>query len=181
MFERFTDEARAVVTGAQDEARALRHPVIGTEHLLLAMLGQDGVGGELLKARGMDAGAVRRQLHEGHGADSKLDPDALATLGIDLGEVRRAAEEQFGPGALSPHAKPMPRGHIPFSKPGKKVLELALREAFALASNSIDSAHLLLGIIREENGVGGRLIRAAGIDVDELCTEARVRAGKKAA
>src|ERR1700710_1046280 len=108
MFERFTGEARNVVTTAQDEARALRHPYIGTEHLLLAMLSTDGVGGELLTARGMDADAVRQQVRGWDGADSKLDPEALATLGIDLDKVRRAAEERFGPGALAANAKPMP-------------------------------------------------------------------------
>lgn len=113
------------------------------------MLTHDGVGGELLKARGMCVDAVRRQLREWGGRTGRLDPDALATPGIDLSDVRRAAERQFGPGALEPHARPMPQGHIRFSKRAKKVLELALREAVALNSNSINSGHLLLGVIRE--------------------------------
>jgi ATP-dependent Clp protease ATP-binding subunit ClpA len=181
MFERFTGQARSVVAGAQDEARALRHPFIGTEHLLLAMLTQEGVGGELLKARGMSADEIRRQLAERDGPDTRLDPDALATLGIDLGEVRRAAEEQFGPGALAPNAKPMPKGHIPFNKQAKKALELTVREAAGLSSNSISSGHLLLGVIGEDSGLGAGLIRNSGIDVDELSTECRVRAGEQAA
>jgi ATP-dependent Clp protease ATP-binding subunit ClpA len=182
MFERFTGEARDVVANAQDEARALRHPFIGTEHLLLAMLTTEGVGGELLTARGMDADAVRRQLREWDGgADSNLDPEALATLGIDLDEVRRAAEERFGPGALAANARPMPKGHIPFTRRAKKVLELALYEAGDLNSNSINSGHMLLGVIREKSGIGARLIRDAGIDVDELSAECRVRAAHRAA
>jgi ATP-dependent Clp protease ATP-binding subunit ClpA len=180
MFERFTGEARSVVAGAQDEARALRHPQIGPEHMLLAMLTCDGVGGRLLAARGMNADTLRRRLREPEHTD-RLDPDALATLGIDLSEVRRAAEEEFGQGALAPGAKPMPHGHIPFGKPAKKVLEWALREAVALDSNSINSGHVLLGVIREDSGVGAHLIREAGIDVDQLSAEARVKAGQQAA
>jgi ATP-dependent Clp protease ATP-binding subunit ClpA len=180
MFERFTSEARSVVAGAQDEARFLRHPFIGTEHLLLAMLAHGGVGGELLTARGMVVDVVRTQLGESERVDSRLDPDALATLGIDLAEVRRAAEERFGPGALAANARPMPKGHIPFSKQAKNVLGLAVREAVALKSDSINSGHLLLAVIGEAS-VGARLIRAAGIDVDELSAECRTRAGRQAA
>jgi ATP-dependent Clp protease ATP-binding subunit ClpA len=181
MFERFSGEARNVVSTAQDEARSLRHQFIGTEHLLLAMLTTDGVGGDLLKARGLSADAVRQQLREWEGPDPRLDPDALATLGIDLDAVRRAAEDQFGPGALAANAKPMPKGHIPFSKRAKRVLELSLREAISLNSNSINSGHVLLGIIREESGVGAGLIRSAGVDVDQLSAESRVRAAQQAA
>jgi ATP-dependent Clp protease ATP-binding subunit ClpA len=180
MFERFTVDARGVVVGAQDEARALRHRYIGTEHLLLSMLANDCVGGELLIARGMSADGARRVLRDGNGPDP-LDPEALATLGIDLNQVRRVAEEQFGPGALAPATKPMPTGHIPFTKRAKKVLELSLREAVAMNSNSINSGHLLLGVIREDGGLAIRLIRDAGVDVDELAAAARVRAGDKAA
>jgi ATP-dependent Clp protease ATP-binding subunit ClpA len=178
MFEKFTREARTVVAGAQDEARALRNPQIGTEHLLLAMLAHDDLAGRLLGEYGVTADAVRDRLQS---PDASLDPDALAVLGIDLGEVRRAAEEQFGPGALAAKAVPMPPGHIPFSKGGKKVLELALREAVALRSDSINSGHLLLGLIREDAGRGAQLIRDACVDLEALQAEARVRAGRPAA
>jgi ATP-dependent Clp protease ATP-binding subunit ClpA len=181
MFERFSSEARSVVVAAQDEARALRHRFIGTEHLLLAMLAQGGLGGRLLAEYGLSAGAVREQLRRADGADTKLDPAALATLGIDLGEVRRAAEEQFGPGALAANSKPIPQGHIRFSKRAKKALELGLREAVALNSDSINSVHLLLGIIGEGSGVGLRLISGAGVDIDALQADARIRAAQQAA
>lgn len=180
MFERFTAEARQVVVRSQDEARALRHPWIGTEHLLLGMLTGPGDGGELLGARAVTAEWVRQQLRPPAGED-KLDAAALRMLGIDLDEVRRAAEEQFGPGALSLDAKPIPRGHIPFTKRSKKVLELAVREAQALHSEQINSVHLLLGMLREHDGLGARLIERACPDVAALNADARERAGGQAA
>jgi len=91
MFERFTTEARTVVAGSQDEARSLRNPVIGPDHLLLAMLSHDSIGGGLLLSRGMAAVTVRERLRAGDGPDSRLDPDALATLGIDLDELGHQA------------------------------------------------------------------------------------------
>lgn len=179
MFERFTAEARQIVVRAQDEARGLRHPWIGTEHLLLGMLTGPGDGGELLAARAMTAEWVRQQLR-GPAGDNKLDAAALRMLGIDLDEVRRAAEEQFGPGALE-MGKPMPRGHLPFTKRSKKVLELAVREAQALQSEQINSVHLLLGMLREHDGLGARLIERACPDIVALNTDAHERAGRRAA
>jgi ATP-dependent Clp protease ATP-binding subunit ClpA len=181
MFERFTNDSRAVVAGAQDEARELRQSTLGTEHLLLAMLGpdgRDGLAGQLLTEHGLTRESIKVQL-----TGERLDSDALATLGIDLDEVRRAAEEQFGPGALSDGAKgarDVPRGHIPFSKPAKKVLELSVREAVRLGADRINSAHLLLGVIRE-NGQGADLIKQAGVDLDQLTADAGTRAAREAA
>lgn len=180
MFERFTAEARQIVVRAQDEARGLRHPWIGTEHLLLGMLTGPGDGGELLGSRAMTAEWVRQELR-GPVGQNLLDAAALRMLGIDLDEVRRAAEEQFGPGALEVGAKPMPRGHIPFTKRAKKVLELAVRESQALHSERINSVHLLLGMLREHDGLGAQLIERACPDVAALDAEARERAGRQAA
>ncbi|MGI8666005.1 MAG: Clp protease N-terminal domain-containing protein [Jatrophihabitans sp.] len=181
MFERFTGRARTVVAGAQDEARNLRQPFIGTEHLLLSLLAHEGLGQELLVARGMTAEATRTRLRAEEDPDGRLDPAALATLGIDLGQVRRAAEQQFGPGALSAGAKPMPQGHLPFNKQAKKVLELAVREAMAAHCQTINSGHLLLGVLAEGDGLGARLILEAGVQAAELTAEARLRAGQQAA
>jgi ATP-dependent Clp protease ATP-binding subunit ClpA len=181
MFERFTPDARGAVARAQDEARALRHPFIGTEHLLVAMLTDDCLAGQLLQARGMSADTTRETMRTSGRSDTGLDPAALATLGIDLEAVRLAAEEQFGPGALAANARPMPRGHLPFTKQSKKVLELAVREAVAADSGEINSGHVLVGIIAEGDGLGACLIRDAGIDVDELRAEARRQAAHRAA
>jgi ATP-dependent Clp protease ATP-binding subunit ClpA len=170
MFERFTDEARLVVRHAQEEARRLQHPLIGTEHLLLALAaGGEGPGTRALRDRGLDAPDLRRRVVGVVGSSDDLDPDALATLGIDLDEVRRVTEASFGPGALDARGrKPMPSGHIPFGKRAKKVLELSLREALRLGHNHIGSGHILLGLIREGEGVAAKVLVGAGIDLTDL-------------
>lgn len=182
MFERFTTDARVVVIGAQEQARQRRDQFLGIEHLLLALLdgeARDGLGGSVLIEHGVTGAAIRAQL----GGD-RLDPDALATLGIDLDEVRRAAEDQFGPGALAPRAtsgRDRSKGHIPFTKRAKKVLEYSVREAMRLGSDRIDSAHLVLGIVREERDAGPALLVGAGADLDRLQSAAEQRAGRAAA
>ncbi len=178
MFERFTTDARAAVMTAQQEARALRHPVIGTEHLVLGMLGTECLGGRLLRTRGMSATVARRRLQ---GSADGLDPGALAAIGVDLDAVRRVVEERFGTGALGAAPTTMPRGHLRLTKRAKKVLELALREAVATDAGEINSGHLLLGVIAEPQCLGARLIGDAGVDVDALRGEARIRAAHRAA
>ena len=184
MFERFTKEARTVVVLAQEEARQLRHPLIGTEHLLLALLtGGAGPGAQALRDRGLDAADVRRRIvgiidPAGDG----LDPAALATLGIDLEEVRRATEASFGPGALDARGRGvMPKGHIPFSKRAKKILELSLREAVRLGHKEIGTGHLLLGLIREGEGVAAQALMDARVDLPALRDDVTRRISSEAA
>jgi ATP-dependent Clp protease ATP-binding subunit ClpA len=101
MFERFSHSARAVVVGAQDQARSLGHRYITTPHLLLALLDSDA--GDLLREHGLSADAVRADLAELLGRDPRAaDDDAavLAALGIDMARIRAAVEANFGPGAL---------------------------------------------------------------------------------
>jgi ATP-dependent Clp protease ATP-binding subunit ClpA len=171
MFERFSEEARLVVGQAQEEARRLRHPLIGTEHLLLAMAdASEGPGTQALHDKGLDAASLRRRVVGIVGPPGdELDPQALATLGIDLDEVRRVTEASFGPGALDARGhKPVPSGHIPFSKRAKKVLELSLREALRLGHNYIGNGHILLGLIREGEGVAAKALVEAGVDLAVL-------------
>ena len=89
MFERFDDEARRAVVLAQEEAVALHHGWIGTEHLLLGVLRTDGDGARLLAGFGVGAAGIRDDVVRivGQGEDD-IDRDALATLGIDLDAVR---------------------------------------------------------------------------------------------
>ena len=174
MFERFTQDARAVVVNAQEEARDLGHDHIGTEHVVLAMLDHgQGPAAESLRACGATAGDVRERLRAGPGDDrDPLDPDALASLGIDLDEVRRATEATFGPGALDrAGARSRKRGHIPFTRRAKKCMELALREAINLRHNEIADGHLLLGMLRDGAGRGPRALVAAGVDLSMLRDE----------
>src|SRR4051794_9479754 len=135
MFERFTQEARAVALGAQRHAAALDHGWIGTEHVLLALLDDpDSRPARALAPWGVRGDTVRADVERivGRG-EPGLDADALATLGIDLDAVRERAERTFGPGALSRARR---RGcigdrRLPFTARTKKALEMSLREAVA--------------------------------------------------
>jgi ATP-dependent Clp protease ATP-binding subunit ClpA len=130
MFERFTDYARHVIVLAQDEAHGelLRHNYIGTEHLLLGLLG------------------------EPRGVAAKV----LGGFGMTLDGARDDVRARVGRGQTP--ARP---GHIPFTPRGKKVLELALRESLQLHHDYIGTEHLLLGLIREGDGVGVAILVAA--------------------
>ena len=171
MFERFTKDARAAVVMAQEEARSLRHDHVGTEHVLLgALMVSTGPGVRALRGLGLDTDRVRRYVATlGAGHDDDLDAEALATVGIDLDEVRRATEQAFGPGALDGvvHcSRPWRAGHIPFDRAAKKSLELSLREAVRHKSSEINDAYVLLGIIRAEPNPATATLRALGVEPD---------------
>ncbi len=99
MFERFTAEARQVVVDAQHEARRLHHGSIGTEHLLLSLLGRQTPSSAVLARHGLTKQDVAQAVI-GHVRNGDLDAEALTTLGIDLDAVRDRVESAFGPGAL---------------------------------------------------------------------------------
>jgi ATP-dependent Clp protease ATP-binding subunit ClpA len=182
MFERFTDRARKAVTDAQVAARGLGHNYIGTEHLLLALLEGDGIAAQVLSGLGVTPAAIQREVlaEVGRGPLKPGDAEALGAIGIDLDEVQRRIEASFGPGALQWRPcrgarRPTPfAGHIPFTPRAKKALELSLREALALKHKHIGTEHLLLGLVREGEGLamlaltrlgaGPQLIRARVLD-----------------
>ena len=175
MFERFTTQARSVVTLAQQEARELSRPNIGTQHLLLGILGTPGTAGALaLEALGVGERDVRadvRRLDRDRSAFSDQDADALRSVGIDLDEVRRTVEESFGPGALERGATADGRpwaGHVPLTPGSKKALELALREAIHLGHRSIGTEHLLLGLVRDDTCSAARILAARGADRERV-------------
>jgi ATP-dependent Clp protease ATP-binding subunit ClpC len=134
MFERFTDRARRVVVQAQEEARALNHNYIGTEHILLGLI------------------------REGKGVGAK----ALESLGIGLDIVRQQVQEIIGQG------QHVPSGHIPFTPQAKKVLELALAESKVLGHHYIGTEHILLGLIREGDGVAAQVLVNLGADLNRV-------------
>ncbi len=139
MFERFTDRARMVVVFSQEEARLLDHDYIGTEHILLGLI------------------------HEGEIDDGEsVALKALAALDISPEAVRAQLEASVGRGASTPS------GHIPFTPRAKKVLELSLREALELGHSSIGTEHLLLGLIREGEGVAAELLVTLGADLPRV-------------
>jgi ATP-dependent Clp protease ATP-binding subunit ClpA len=175
VFERFTTQARSVVTVAQQEARAFGSPSLGTQHLLLGILVEpETAGARALQALGIVANDVRediRKLARDRSAFSDEDADALRSVGIDLDEVRRTVEETFGSGALERGATDSARsraGHLPLTPGSKKSLELALREAIHLGHRSIGTEHLLLGLVRDDGCSAARILAARGADRERV-------------
>jgi ATP-dependent Clp protease ATP-binding subunit ClpA len=169
MFERFTAEARQVVVGAQHEARRLHHGRIGTEHLLLSLLGQQTSSAAVLARHGLTRDGVADAV-VGYVGNGDLDAEALTALGIDLDAVRTTVEATFGAGALDrPASGPRDlQGHIPFTPRAKKVLELSLREAIAMKSKGIADGHIALGLLREGEGLAAKVLADRGIDPADL-------------
>ncbi|MDM7991026.1 ATP-dependent Clp protease ATP-binding subunit [Arthrobacter sp. zg-Y877] len=97
-------------------------------------------------------------IHEGEGVAAK----ALESLGISLGAVREQVQEIIGQGQQAP------TGHIPFTPRAKKVLELSLREALQLGHNYIGTEHILLGLIREGEGVAAQVLVKLGADLNRV-------------
>ena len=187
MFERFTSGARRVVELAQVEARTLRHGYIGTEHLLLGLLGEEhGIAARVLHGAGVTAEGVREDVAR-RVADPLVtgpDADALRAIGIDVEQVRARVEESFGPGALE-RARlcggPGRRSpHIPFSCRSKKVLELSLREALRLRHNYIGTEHILLALLREGEGLAAQVLAESGVRADDLRSSVLAALGKVA-
>jgi ATP-dependent Clp protease ATP-binding subunit ClpA len=177
MFERFTEEARQTVVLAQQEARELHSGHIGTEHLLLGVVGQGGTPvADVLVRHGVTRQSTIEAVARFTGR-SGLDAEALGAVGIDLDAVRERVEATFGPGALDadrPGRGTARSGHIPFTPRAKKVLELSLREAIALKSRSIGDGHIVLGLLREGEGLAAKVISDRGIDPAALREEIRI-------
>ncbi|WP_405178414.1 Clp protease [Nocardia sp. NBC_01377] len=181
MFERFSRSARTAVVFAQEDARELRSSTIEMEHVLLGLLAQaEPELKELLAEVGVTHDGVKQALAQ-RGAGDPLGPEdaeALRSIGIDLDAVRESLEANFGQDALD---RPVSEdrvledrggffgrgrggrfGHIPFTRDAKKVLELSLREALARKDKSIESGHLLLGILRSPNQTTVSLFGGSG-------------------
>jgi ATP-dependent Clp protease ATP-binding subunit ClpC len=97
-------------------------------------------------------------IHEGEGVAAK----ALESMAISLEAVRRQVEEIIGQG------QDAPIGHIPFTPRAKKVLELSLREALQLKHNYIGTEHILLGLLREGEGVAAQVLQKLGADLNRV-------------
>ena len=137
MFERFTEKAIKVIMLAQEEARRLGHNFVGTEQILLGLIG------------------------EGTGVAAKV----LKSLGINLKDSRIEVEKIIGRGSGFVAVE------IPFTPRAKRVLELSLEEARQLGHNYIGTEHLLLGLIREGEGVAARVLENLSIDLTKVRTQ----------
>jgi ATP-dependent Clp protease ATP-binding subunit ClpC len=134
MFERFTEKAIKVIMLAQEEARRLGHNFVGTEQILLGLIG------------------------EGTGIAAKT----LKGMGVNLKEARAEVEKIIGRGSGFVAVE------IPFTPRAKRVLELSWDEARQLGHNYIGTEHLLLGLIREGEGVAARVLENLGVDLTKV-------------
>ncbi len=134
MFERFTEKAIKVIMLAQEEARRLGHNFVGTEQVLLGLIG------------------------EGTGVAAKT----LKSMGVNLKDARVEVEKIIGRGSGFVAVE------IPFTPRAKRVLELSWDEARQLGHNYIGTEHLLLGLIREGEGVAARVLENLGVDLNKI-------------
>ncbi|MBP9089524.1 hypothetical protein KBI23_00745 [bacterium] len=134
MFEWFTEKAIKVIMLAQDETRKLGHNFVGTEQILLGLVG------------------------EGTGIAAR----ALKSQGVNLEDARVEVQKIIGCGSGCMVVE------IPFTPRARRLLELAWDEARELRHNFIGTEHILLGLIREEEGIGHRVLLGFGLDLAEL-------------
>lgn len=134
MFGRFTERAQKVLMLAQEEARRLNYPYVGTEHLLLGLI------------------------REGEGIAAKV----LQKIGIKQETVRQEVEKVIGNGGA------IVVGEVSFTPRAKKVLELSFEEARGLGHNYIGTEHILLGLIREGEGVAATVLQNLGANLKEV-------------
>ena len=127
--------------------RARRVVVLAQEEA--RMLNHDYIGTEHL---------LLGLIHEGDGVAYR----ALSQMGVSLREVRGAIQQMIGEGQRAP------TGHIPFTPRAKKVLELSLREALQLGHNYIGTEHILLGLVREGEGVAAQVLEKSGATMDRV-------------
>lgn len=179
MFDRFSALAKRAVVASQDVALSMGHDFIGTEHLLLGLAQTAGTASEVLREHGVELSRARdttvRLLAESGvpatgGQEAK---DALATLGIDITEIQRRADDTFGPGAFR-----FPRP--PYTPHAKKALELTLREAAALGREDVDTEHMLLGVLAADEGTAVRVLAALGVDPAALRRSVLARVAQQA-
>ena len=130
MFDRFTDRARYVLGLARQEAQRFCHDYIGTEHVLLGILGE-GAG---------------------------VATDVLKALDLDLERLKVDVERQL---VIGKQVQTM--GQIPFTPKMRRALELALEESSSLGHNYIGTGHLLLGLVRQQEGIAAKVLRGVGV------------------
>mgnify|MGYP003487362267 FL=1 len=137
MFERFTEKAIKVIMLAQEEARRLGHNFVGTEQILLGLIGEGtGIAAQVLKS-----------------------------MNVNLKDARIEVEKIIGRGSGFVAVE------IPFTPRAKRVLELSLEEARQLGHNYIGTEHLLMGLVREGEGVAARVLENLAVEVSSIRAE----------
>jgi excisionase family DNA binding protein len=143
-FDRFTKRAHHVLILAQEEALRFQHNYIGTEHLLLGLLREEGVASQVLRNLGIEGNQVRQ---------------AIETI---IGKGDRIV---LGPYGLTPRAK--------------KVIELSVDEARRLMHQFIGTEHILLGLLREGEGIAAGVLEKFGLRLEQVRTETQRVLGEK--
>jgi ATP-dependent Clp protease ATP-binding subunit ClpA len=141
MYDRFTDRACEALSLADQEARRLYHEYLGTEHILLGLI------------------------REGGGAAANVLRDHL----ISWRAVRLEVQQIVQPSLTSPHS---PHGNkLPRSPRARKVIEYATEEARTLNQDYVGTEHLLLGLLREEEGIAAQVLKMLGLDLERVREE----------
>ena len=162
MFERFSQEARAVVLRGVRAAEEVGATRVDSAHLLAALAADPGPAGRALAAVGVTRDRVLGDL------PGAVDPAALRAVGIDWEEVRRAVDTSFGSGALDRALRRRRRRHLPFTPDAKKLLERTLRVALAARDRRLVPAHMLLAVLGDPQAAGARLLQRYGVEQEAL-------------
>ena len=138
-WERFTQRARKVLSLAQEEAERLNHNYIGSEHILVGLLLEDG-------------GVAGRVLRE---------------LGLETARVQAMVERLAGVGSRTPFSK------VELSPSTKRILELGIDEARRMGQHYISTEHLLLALVRQNEGLAIDVLRRFGVSAEQIRRETR--------
>jgi ATP-dependent Clp protease ATP-binding subunit ClpA len=168
MFERFTRPARQVVTDAIGEAERAQARRVGTEHVLLALLGKETRSAAVLA----EAGVTREALLEAfeairrRGGLTDAEAAALRSLGIDVDNVVEQVEREHGAGALA-EPRSAKLSHIPFTDEAKELLVGTLRQAQGRGDRRIGDEHLLLALAAAD-GSAAQVLAGHGLTYPEV-------------
>lgn len=174
--QRFGDDARALVRTAQDRARVLGHPGLGSEHLLYAVARAPARLGDVAREHGLTpdgvATATDRLISSSRPLFDGIDTDALAVLGIDLAAVREAVEANFGPSRPSPHWTRRRRlrvpGHLPVTGRARSCLRAAVHEAGCHGATRVGADHLGAVVVATDGGLVPPILAALGVSAPTL-------------
>ncbi|MGB9810724.1 MAG: Clp protease N-terminal domain-containing protein, partial [Dictyoglomus turgidum] len=137
MMDKLTQRAYRVLLLAQEEARRLNYSTVGTEHILLGLIREEG----------------------------GIAAQVLINLGLDLNQLRNEIERLIGRGDGTSY------GALPFTSRAKKVLEYASESAQELNHNYIGTEHLLLGLLKEGEGVAAHVLEGMGVRLEDVTIE----------
>ncbi|MEV8615924.1 Clp protease N-terminal domain-containing protein [Amycolatopsis sp. NPDC051373] len=177
--QRFDDDVRALVRTAQERARTLSHPGVGSEHLLYAVAYSPTPVGVVAREHGLTPGGVAAQtdrlLARPHSVFDGVDAEALATIGIDLQAVREAVEASFGLGPAPSSRSRRPRvrrlpGHLAVTGRARSCLDAAVHEADRSGAVQVAAHHFGAAVVAADTGLVPPILAALGVSAPTLRT-----------